>query len=323
MKLRMSKIRAAPVICVVLLTGTAAAAAFPEKPIRIIVPTAIGGPSDLCVRAVTAAMQASLGQPLFVENVTGATGNIGLERVATAAPDGYTLSQASAANTANWVARPKISFDIVSGLKPVGKVCVAALTLVVSPALGVKTAEDLIQYGKANPGKLSYGSIGLGSSQHLVAEMFAAMTGLDMVHVPFRGEQAAATEMAAGRLQMMFMAGAKTFMDGGLIVGLATTNRDPWVGMASVPPIGKSTLPGFTYNGWNGLFAPKATPDAVVKRLSEALAQALTDEKVRSTIRSFGLNAGAGTPEDLANQVRTDMTKFRRIIDERRLSFPE
>ena len=309
-----------------LLSGisfAAAAAAFPEKPIRVIVPTAIGGPSDLCIRTVTDVMFANLGQPLTVENITGATGNIGLERVAAAAPDGYTIAQASAANTANWAARPKASFDIVNNLKPIGKVCVAALTLAVAPALGVKTVEDFIRYAKANAGKLSYGSIGYGSSQHLVGEMFAAMTGLDMVHVPFRGEPAVAQEMAAGRIQMMFMAGAKPFVDGGLIVGLATTNRETWVPMPALPPIGKSALPGFSYNGWNGLLAPKGTPDAVVRRLSAALVQALADEKVRAIIRTLGNDAGAGTPEDLAAQIRSDITNFKRIIDERHLTFPE
>lgn len=309
--------------CVSLGTGTAAAAAFPEKPIRIIVPTAIGGPSDLCVRTVTEAMYSNLGQPLVVENITGATGNIGLERVATAAADGYTIAQASAANTANWAARPKTAFDIVNGLKPIGKVCVAAFTLVVAPALGVKTVEDFIRYAKANAGKLSYGSIGHGSSQHLVGEMFAAMTGLDLLHVPYRGEPAVAAEIAAGRIHMMFMAGAKPFLDGGLVVGLATTNRDTWIPIPSLPPIGNSALPGFSYNGWNGLMAPKGTPDAIVRRLNEALNRALASEKVRSTIRSLGNEAGPGTPEDLATQIREDLSKFKRIIDERRLTFPE
>ena len=232
-------------------------------------------------------MYANLGQPLVVENITGATGNIGLERVGGAAPDGYTIAQASAANTANWAARPKASFDIVNGLKPIGKVCVAAFTLAVAPGLGVKTVEEFIRYAKANAGKLSYGSIGYGSSQHLVAEMFAAMTGLDMVHVPFRGEPPVAAEMAAGRIQMMFMAGAKPFLDGGLIVGLATTNRDTWPPIPALPPIGKSSvLPGFSYNGWNGLLAPKGTPDAVVRRLSDALSRRWPTKKcARSSAR--------------------------------------
>jgi tripartite-type tricarboxylate transporter receptor subunit TctC len=301
----------------------AATTAFPEKQIRVVVPTAIGGPSDLCLRAVTDAMRADLGQHLVVENITGATGNIGLERVANAAPDGYTIVQASAANTANLAARPKAAFDIVNGLKPVGKVCQASLSMVVAPILGVKSVEDFIRYARANQGKLSYGSIGYGSSQHLVGEMFAAITGLDMIHVPFRGESAVTPEMAAGRIHMMFMAGAKPFIDGGLVVGLATTNRDSWPPIPNLPPIGRTALPGFSYNGWNGLLAPKDTADAVVIRLSAALVRALADEKVRATIRTLGNEPGAGTPDELAAQVRSDVASFRRIIEQRQLSFPD
>ena len=314
-----SNFAAAAAICTSLVTGTAAAAAFPEKPIRIVVPYGVGGPADLCVRALAEALHANLGQPIVIENISGATGNIGLERVANAAPDGYTLVQASAAATANQVARPKASFDIASGLKPIGKVCVASFTLAVAPALGVKTVDEFIRYAKANPGKLSYGSIGYGSSQHLVA----AMTGLDILHVPFRGEAAVAAEMAAGRIHMMFMAGAKPFIDGKLIVGLATTNRETWPPIPTLAPIGKSALPGFSYNGWNGLMAPKGTPDAVVQRLSDALARALADEKVRTIIRTLGNDVGAGTPEDLAAQIRWDLSNFKRIIDERKLVFPD
>ncbi len=300
-----------------------AATAFPEKPIRIIVPFSVGSAADLCVRAVTDAMQATLGQPLVVENITGATGNIALERLAAAAADGYTIGQASAAHTAGWVIRPKAAFDIVNNLTPIGKVCSTALTLSVSPTIGIKTVEEFIRYAKANVGKFAYGSLGPGSGQHLVAEMFNASAGLNMVHVPYRGEPAAATDLAAGRIQMMFMTGAKPFLDSGLVVGLATTNRDTWKPIPSLPPIGKTALPGFSFNGWNGLLAPKGTPEAVVRRLSDALARALGEEKVRSTILALGNEAGAGAAEELAAQMRSDIANFRRIIDERKLTFPE
>ncbi len=300
------------------------AATFPDKPIRVVVPSGAGGPAELCLRAVMEVMRADLGQHIVVENVPGATGNIGLERVANATPDGYTLSQASAGNTANLAARPKLAFDILNNMKPVGKVCQASFSLVVAPVLNVKTVDEFIRYAKTQQGKLSYGSIGHGSSQHLVGEMFAAATGLDMVHVPYRGEAVVAPEMAAGRIHMMFMAGAKPFMDGGLVTGIATTNRDTWPPIPHLPPIGKtSALPGFSYNGWNGLFAPKGTPDAAIKRVSAALVKALNDEKVRATINTLGNQPGAGTPEELAAQMRVDITKFRGIIEQRKLSFPE
>jgi tripartite-type tricarboxylate transporter receptor subunit TctC len=306
------------------LLDPATAAPFPERPIRIVVPTAIGGPSDLCLRAITEVMRADLGQHIVVENITGATGNIGLERVGNATPDGYTLSQASAGNTANLASRPKSAYDIVNNMKPVGKVCQASFSLVAAPGLNVRTVEDFIRYAKTQQGKLSYGSIGHGSSQHLVGEMFAAATGLDMTHVPYRGEALVAPELAAGRIHLMFMAGAKPFIDGGLVTGIATTNHDTWPPIPQLPPIGKTAvLPGFTYNGWNGLFAPKNAPDATVRRVSTALVKALADDKVRAVIRTLGNEPGAGTPEELAAQVRSDITNFRRIIEQRKLNISE
>jgi tripartite-type tricarboxylate transporter receptor subunit TctC len=307
-----------------LFLGNTAHATFPDKPIRVVVPSGAGGPAELCMRAVMDVMRADLGQHIVIENVPGATGNIGLERVHNATHDGYTLSQASAANTANLAARPKVAFDILNNFKPVGKVCQASFTLAVAPSLNVKTVDEFIRYAKTQQGKVSFGSIGHGSSQHLVGEMFAAATGLDLTHVPYRGEPLVVPEMAAGRIQMMFMAGAKPFLDGGLITGIATTNRDTWPPIPHLVPIGKtSALPGFSYNGWNGLLVPKGTPDAAIKRLSAALVKALTDEKVRATIRTLGNEPGTGTPEELAATIRADLVNFRRIIEQRKLSFPE
>jgi tripartite-type tricarboxylate transporter receptor subunit TctC len=312
------------VACIAFTASNVVAATFPERPIRVVVPTAVGGPSDLCLRAVTDAMRADLGQNIVVENITGATGNIGLERVGNATPDGYTLSQASAGNTANLAARPKSAFDILRHMKPVGKVCQASFSLVVAPGLNVKTVEEFIRHAKTQQGKLSYGSIGHGSSQHLVGEIFVAAAGLDMTHVPFRGEALAMPELAGGRIHLMFMAGAKPFIDSGLVTGIATTNLDTWAPIPQLPPIGKTTvLPGFTYNGWNGLFAPKQVPDAAVRRVSAALVKALADEKVRAAIRTLGNEPGAGTPEELAAQVHSDLTNFRRVIEQRKLIFHE
>ena len=154
--------------------------------------------------------------------------------------------------------------------------------------------------------------------------MFGAAIGADLLHVPFRGEPLVAAEMAAGRIQMMFMAGAKPFMDGGLIVGIATTNRDTWAPIPNLPPIGKtSVLPGFSYNGWNGLFAPKGTPDERIRRVSQALVKAQSDDKVRAVINTLGNQPGAGTPEELAAQVKIDLSRFRGIVEQRKLVFTE
>jgi tripartite-type tricarboxylate transporter receptor subunit TctC len=296
---------------------------FPNKPIKVIVPTASGGPSDSCMRAVVQAMQSHLGQSITIENVTGATGSIGLNKVASSPADGYTLVVPSAANTASLATRPNISFDVMSGLKPIGKICNATQTLVVSPTLGIKSVEELIKYAKSNPGKISFGSIGIGSSQHLVGEMFAVATNIDMQHIPFRGEALAATEIAAGRVQLMFMAGAKPFIDNKLVMGLATTNKDTWAPMPNLPSLAKTNLPGFTYNGWNGIMAPAGTPDQIVQILSKALAEALKDEKVRTVISSMGNMPALGTPEELSDQMKSDIFMFKKIIKDRNLNFNE
>lgn len=295
---------------------------YPDRPVRIVVATVAGGVADVCVRAVAEPMRAILGQPFVIENVTGATGDIGLRKAVAASADGYTLVQASAANTANQAARPKIAFDLAGELRPVGKCGVSAFTLAVAPGLGVRSTEDFIAYARRNPGKVAFGSIGHGSSQHLVAEMFAAVTKLDLVHVPYRGEAPAAQDMMAGRVQMMFMAGARSFLESGKLVGLATTNAETWPSTPQLAPLSR-TLPGFVYNGWNGLMAPKGTPDAVIARLSAAMVRGLEDEKVRGVLRSIGFEPGKGTPDDFAEQIRWDIANFRRIISERQLTFPE
>ena len=296
---------------------------YPSKPIKVIVPTGSGGPSDTCMRAVAQAMQNILGQSLVIENVTGATGNIGISKVMSSGADGYTLLVPSAANTSSFVTRPQTSTDLEANFKPIGKICNATQTLVVAPSLGVKTAEEFIHYAKLNPGKISYASIGFGSSQQLVAEMFASAANIEMQHIPFRGESAAAIEISSGRVQLMFMAGAKPFMDSRLVVGLATTNKDTWSPMANLPSLNKTVLPGFTYNGWNGLMAPMGTPDGVIHALSKALSESLKDEKVRSIIGNMGNMPGAGTPEELGEQIRSDMNMFKKIIKERHLEFPD
>jgi tripartite-type tricarboxylate transporter receptor subunit TctC len=296
---------------------------FPTKPIKVVVPTASGGPSDTCMRAVAQAMQTILGQSITIENVTGATGSIGLNKVASGPADGYTLVVPSAANTASLATRPNNSFDVMTGFRPIGKICNATQTLVVAPTLGIKSVEELIKYAKANPGKLSFGSIGIGSSQHLVGEMFAVATDIDMQHIPFRGEALAATEIAAGRVQLMFMAGAKPFMDSKLVVGLATTNKDTWAPMPNLPSLAKTSVPGFTYNGWNGIMAPAGTPDQVIQVLSKALAEALKEEKVRAVISSMGNMPGLGTPEELSEQMKSDIFMFKKIMKDRNLNFNE
>lgn len=316
---------AAAAAAIVGFGPAALAAGYPDKPIRVVVPTAPGGSSDLCMRAVTPLMNQQLGQSIVVENVTGATGSIGLERVANSAADGYSLAVPAGSNLTNALTRPKRAFDLLGRLQPIGKTCVTPLTLVVSPALGVDSVAQLVAYGRKNPGALSYSSNGMGSSQHLMMEIFIAATGLQMTHAPFRGESLAAPEIKAGRVSMAFLAGAKPFIDGGLVVPLATTNPGPWQPLPDLPAL-NSTLPelaGVSFVGWSGLMAPMGSPPDVVRKLSAALQFALRDEQVRKLVIGMGNMPGAGTPEDFAEGLRSDAALFGNVIRQRNLTFDD
>ncbi|MDB5856424.1 MAG: extracytoplasmic binding receptor [Ramlibacter sp.] len=305
------------------LAGEALAQEYPNKPIRLIGTTQPGGGADVCARLVAERLRELLGVAVLVENQTGATGNIALQSTSRAPADGYTLAFPTAANTANLAARPKQAFDILGELRPVGKVGVAAFTLAVSPALGVSTVEQFIEQARRRK-DLAYASIGHGSSQHLVAEMFCDAAKVDMTHVPYRGEAAAMQDLMSGRVHAMFMAGAKPMMDAGKVVGLATTNKTRWPAIPELRPIGEvPSLRGFYYNGWNGVMAPKDTPDAVIQKLSAALGKALQDEKLRAGLRGAGYEAGAGASAEMAEQLQWDVGNFKRIIAERKLTFPE
>jgi tripartite-type tricarboxylate transporter receptor subunit TctC len=296
---------------------------YPNKPIRLIGTTQPGGGADVCARLVAERLGSVLGVSVIVENQTGATGNIALQSTARAAADGYTLAFPTAANTANLAARPKQAFDIVGDLRPVGKVGVAAFTLAVSPTLGVNTVEQFLELARRRK-DLVYASIGHGSSQHLVAEMLCDTARIDMTHVPYRGEAAAMQDLMTGRVHAMFMAGAKPMMDSGKVVGLATTNKTRWPAIPELRPIGDvPALKGFYYNGWNGIMAPKETPDAVVQKLAVALGKALQDEKLRTGLRGAGYEAGLGAPAEMGEQLQWDVSNFKRIIAERKLAFPE
>lgn len=296
---------------------------FPNKPIKIVCLTVPGGAADIAARLIAERLREILGVTVLVENQTGATGNIGLQTVARAQPDGYTLVFPSAAATANLASRPKQAFDLVNELRPVGKVGLAALSLVVPPNINVKSVEQFIEFAKGR-NDIAYGSIGHGSSQHLVMEMMCSMTGLNMIHTPYKGEGAVVNDITSGRLHAMFMIGAKPLIESGKVVGLATTHRTRWPTLPNLRPIGEiPALKGFWYNGWVGLMAPKGTPDEIIQKLGAATARSLEDERMRSGLRAAGYEPGLGNPAEMGEQLAWDVNNFRTIIAERKLVFPE
>ena len=294
---------------------------FPTRPVRIIVPFPPGGPADVAVRVAQPGMEKVLGQPIIVENMGGGAGAIGLTRVLQAEPDGYMLLQAASPHTTSAAVRPVSNVDLLRSFAPIGQTGNSTFTLVVSPALGVKTLDELIRMAKGKPGELKFGSVGNGSSQHLVMEIVKSRAGIELTHVPYRGEAPAIVDLSAGRIDMMFMASAKQYIDGGQVIGIGTSSAEQWFNLPQLKPLSEQGLPGFVIDGWNGLMAPKNTPPAVIAKLSEALSAGLkTDAAVRA-LNAMGFKPGDGTPEPMAKQIARDMDVFTTVIRERQLKF--
>ena len=299
------------------------AQSYPNRPIKIIVPFQPGGATDINARLVSEFMSIQFGQPVVVENVTGASGNVGLERVSKAPPDGYTILLASAVNTSNYASRPENSIDLLTHFKPIGKIGDNVFSLVVSPKLGVKSVAELIALAKLNPGTLSYATVGVGSSHHLVTEMFRSVTDIDVIHVPFRGEGSAIPELMSGRISFAFLVTVRSLIDRGQLVALATTADGTWPPLKNIPSLSSLGYSGIKQNGWNGLMVPIGTPDEIVRKLNETLNNGLRSEKAKNILESIAWQTSEGTPENMANQIRTDHKVYRQVIIDRNLKMTE
>lgn len=302
------------------LPRRAFAQAFPTKPVKIVVPFPPGGPADTAVRAVQPGMEKVLGQPVIIENLGGAAGSIGLNRVKQAEPDGYTLIQAASPHTTSAAVKPG-SIDLLRDFAPIGQTGNSTFTLVVSPKLGVKTLPELIALARSKPGELKFGSVGNGSSQHLVAEMLMAATKIELTHVPYRGEAPSVPDLVTGRVDLMFMASAKQYIDAGQVIGIGVSSAEPWFNLPGLKPLSQQGLSGFVVDGWNGLMVPKATPPAVVAKLSQALSVALKSDAAVRAFDAMGFKPGDGRPGPMAKQIEDDMRLFTTVIRERNLKF--
>ncbi|MDO9709224.1 Bug family tripartite tricarboxylate transporter substrate binding protein [Paracraurococcus lichenis] len=295
--------------------GTSGAWA-PERPVRLLVGFAAGGSSDVTARLVAQAMGERLGQPVVVENRPGAAGNIAAEAVARAAPDGHTLlfgvSSALAANRALY---KSLAFDTLRDFAPLSQVAVIPNLIVVNPALPVRSIPELIAYARANPGKLNYGSAGAGTSLHLASASFAARAGLDMVHVPYRGGAPAATDLIAGKIQMIASPMVEVIgaVQAGQLRALAVTTAKRSPLLPEVPTVAE-TLPGFEVPLWNGILAPAGTPPAAIVRLSDTIQDALRSEEVRRRLLEQGSEPAPSTPEQFADFIRAEIPRWAEIV---------
>lgn len=302
---------------VILATGAAAhAEGYPSKPVRMVVPFPPGGGADTLARLLGQQIAARLGQPAVVDNRGGAGGLIGTGLVATSLPDGYTLLFAtSSTHGSNPSVYKKLPYDPIADFSPVILLAVVPNVLVVHPSVAAGNLKELIALAKANPGKLNYASVGNGSSQHLVAELFNDRAGLKIVHVPYKGTGPALTELMAGQVQMMFtnLITSMSHLQAGRLRGLGVTSRDRSSILPALPAIAE-VLPGFEMNSWYGLVAPRHVPAAVVARLNKEVAAILATPQFQERLAAGGAEPVGGTPREFATFIEKEIGKYAEAV---------
>lgn len=305
-------------ICGALLTWSAGAYAqsFPSGPIRIVVPFGPGGLTDILARTVAAPMAEALGVSILVENRAGASGNIGAEAIAGAPPTGQHLLMGSiGTNAVNQLLFSKMPYDTMKGFAPITLVGYGTLLLVVNPEVPAKDLKELLALARSKPGVLSYASGGSGASQHLAGELLKYMTGVDILHVPFKGITPGVTEVLAGRVSMTFdLATVMPHVKSGKMRPIAVANRERVGVLPNVPTIAEAGVPGYEASAWYGLFAPAGTPPAVVRRLHEEAIKALKRPEVRERLTAIGAEPGGNTPEEFQAFIRAEVEKWSKVV---------
>ena len=307
----------ATVLAVAVLVPPAAASDYPDRPVRLVVPFPAGGGADVLARTIMPRVAQILGKAIVIDNRPGAGGNVGAEVVARAAPDGYTLLYGTNGTHAiNRSLYGSLPFDPVRDFSPVSRMTLIAALMVVNPDLPVTSVGELIQYAKAHPGRINFASAGNGTTSHLAGELFRSMTGIDIVHVPYRGGALAAADVVGGQVQMMIdvMPNVAPLARGGKLRGLAVTTARRFPSAPEYPTIAESGVPGFEVSAWDGILAPAGTPPAVVDKLNAAIRQALEDPQVREALLARGAQPVAGTPDEFARHIAAETEKWARVV---------
>ena len=301
-------------IALLLAWSGAAWAAFPERPVRLVVGFAPGG-SDIGGRILAQKLSELWGQPVVVENKPGAAGNIGADAVAKAAPDGYTMLLFVNSYTINTTVHKNLSWDLLRDFAPVGRYVSSPMVVVVNDKLPVKTLRELIDHAKAHPGKLNFGSAGSGTAPHLVGEQFALQTGLKMVHVPYKGSAPSVTGLLADEVQMSFAASSSVdaFIKDGRLKPLAvtTSRRDPQY--PELPTIAEAGVPGFDADIWYGFVVPAKTPKDIVRKLTDDLARVMADADTQSKLRQRGLEPAWLGADAMGELMRRDVARWKDV----------
>jgi tripartite-type tricarboxylate transporter receptor subunit TctC len=291
------------------------AQAYPSRPVRIIAPTGPAGAPDILARLIAPWLSERLGQQFVVENRPGSGNNIGTEAVVRAPPDGYTLLIVSSSNTINATLYDKLNFVFLRDIAPVAGLISLPFVMVVNPWVPAKTVAELAAYAKANPGKISFGSPGIGTPGHVAGELFKIMAGVDMVHVPYRGGGAVMSDLLGGQVQVFFGTTSLTVQQvtAGKLRALAVTSASRWEGLPDVPTVG-DFVPGYEATSLFGVGAPKATPVGIIDRLNREINAALEDPKLKTRLLELGGTLLPGSPADFGKLVADDTEKWAKVI---------
>ncbi len=299
-----------------ILAGAATAQNYPARPVRIIIPFAVGGGTDVVFRILVPYLSENLGQSVVIDNRPGGAATIGMDQAAKSAPDGYTLGVANVSFGVNPSLFPKMPFDSEKDLAPVSLVALVPMVLAVHPSVPARSVKDLIALAKAKPGVLNYGSAGNASAGHLAMELLKHQTGTDIVHIAFKGGGPQVISAVSGETAIIFTtvpASIQHLRSGRLIgLGVSTLKRDP--SLPEVPAIAESGLPGYEFYEWQAVVAPTGTPAAIITKLNREIARTLEIPEVKKRIAGVGAQTVGGTPEELAAFIKKEIAMWARVV---------
>jgi len=288
---------------------------YPTRPVRLIVGFPAGGPTDITARIMAQYLSERLGQAFIIENRPGAASNVATEAVVRARPDGYTLLEITATNAVNATLYDNLAFDLTCDIAPVASIMRTPGVMEVSPVFPAKSVPEFIAYAKANPGGVNMTSGGIGSPGHVAGELFKMMTGVNMLHVPYRGSAPAITDMLGGQVQVMFdsMPSSIEYIRAGKLRALAVTTATRWEGLPDIPTVA-DFVPGFEASGWYGIGVPKNTPTEISDRLNKEINVGLGDPKMKARLADLGGTVLPGSPTDFGKLIATETEKFAKVV---------
>ncbi len=309
------------IACAALCSMLTAPAAFantdyPNKPIRLVVPYPPGGPTDIVARVVAQKLGEQIGQSIIIDNKPGAGANLGAEQVARSAPDGYTLVVATTAHAINPSLFSKLNYSITKDFAPISQLTSGPLVIVTTPTLAANNVKELIALAKSKPGALNYATSGNGQSTHLSAELFSAMAGVKMNHIPYKGSAPALTDVMSGQADLMFdtMLSSMPFVKSGKLKALAVTSSERAPSAPDLPTVAEAGLPSYEAIAWNGILAPAGTPKEIVDKLNAGLKKVLQDPDVKQRFDAQGFAAQWNTPQAFGTFLTTEVDKWGKVV---------